>query len=61
MRIENIKKIKLTADEGMMLTNGTSVCKVAFLAKGDSESNWNEIPEEEAKKIIENESGEENE
>lgn len=39
---------KLTASEGMTLTNGEAYGKQVFLGSGDSASNWREIPDAEA-------------
>ena len=48
---ENITLTKLTASEGMTLTNGEVLTKELYLGKGDSVENWNEITDEEAEKI----------
>ena len=39
---------KLTASEGMTLTNGEAYGKQVFLGNGDSASNWREITDAEA-------------
>lgn len=44
---ETIELIKLTASEGMILTNGENFARVAFIGSGDSPDNWREITEEE--------------
>lgn len=49
----------LTADDGMKLTNGTSFGSVVYLGANDSESNWYEITEAEAEKLMEGENDEE--
>ena len=43
---------RISADEGMILTNGQAYGRVIHLGKEDSASNWHEITEEEYKKII---------
>jgi hypothetical protein len=43
----------LKADEGMTLTNGEAFGKVIYLGKNDSVDNWQEITDEEAKKLQE--------
>ena len=48
-----IELTKITASNGMMLTNGETFSKEVFLGVNDSPDNWHEIPEEEYKKIIE--------
>lgn len=42
----------LTAENGMKLTNGTSFGSVVCLGVNDSESNWHEITEAEAEKLM---------
>ena len=37
----------LYADEGMMLTDGTTYGKVVYLAEGESADAWREVPESE--------------
>lgn len=44
-------QIILTADEGMVLTDGKSFGKVVYLGKNDSQDNWHEITEEHAKAL----------
>ena len=53
MKQETITRIKLTASEGMTLTNGTTFGKEVYLGTGDSADNWTEITDAEAKKIQE--------
>lgn len=48
MTTEHITRVKLTAAEGMMLTNGDTFGKAVYLAPGDSLNNWQEISEAEA-------------
>lgn len=45
-----IELIKLTADEGMTLTNGEIFSKSVYLGCNDSPDNWREITDEEAEK-----------
>ena len=57
MQIEVISRTKLTASEGMVLTNGTVYGTVIFLAEG-VENNYYEITEAEyQQKIAEAENG----
>ena len=51
MITETITRIKLTASEGMILTNGSEYGRVVFLAN-DVENNWYEITEDEYDKIL---------
>ena len=53
MKQETITRIKLTAADGMMLTNGEAYGKAVYLGTGDSPDNWYEITEQEYKKIME--------
>lgn len=46
-----IKIKKLTAAEGMTLTNGEAFGKEIYLGKNDSADNWHEIPDEEAERL----------
>lgn len=50
-----IKIIKLTASDGMVLTNGETYGKEIYLGKFDSADNWHEITEAEAQEIMESE------
>lgn len=43
-----VKIRKLTAAEGMTLTNGEAFGKEVYLGKNDSPKNWAEITDEEA-------------
>ena len=46
---------KITADEGMWLTNGETYSKEVYLGKYDKVENWHEITEEEYRSIMEQE------
>ena len=47
MTTENIQLIKLTAADGMVLTDGTSYGKEVYLGINDTADRWAEIPESE--------------
>lgn len=47
MTTENIQLIKLTAADGMVLTDGTSYGKEVYLGANDSAERWSEILESE--------------
>ena len=47
MTTENIQLIKLTAADGMVLTDGTSYGKEVYLGMNDTVDRWSEIPESE--------------
>ena len=50
--IETIIEIKkLTASDGMTLTNGEAFSKEIYLGKNDSVDNWHEITDAEAERI----------
>lgn len=51
MKQETITRIKLTAAEGMTLTNGEAFGKEVYLGSGDAADNWTEITDEEAAKL----------
>lgn len=53
MKKETITRIKLTASEGHVLTNGESFGKIVYLASGDEGDGWYEITEAEYEKIKE--------
>ena len=58
MKITTIELKKITAGEGMVLTNGETYSSVGgevYLGKNDVPENWHEITEEEYNKIIESE------
>lgn len=52
MTKDTITTIKLTAAEGMILTDGTTYGRVIFLAEGRSEENFFEITNEEYERIL---------
>ena len=56
MKKETITRIKLTASEGHVLTNGENYGKVVYLAQGDDGEKWYEITEEEYNEILAKES-----
>lgn len=50
MKIETIELRKMTANQGMVLTNGEAYSSVGgsvYLGKNDKPENWHEITEEE--------------
>ena len=47
MITESIELIKLTASEGMVLTNGEAYGKEIYLGCNDSPDNWSEITDAE--------------
>ena len=47
-----IKIKKLTASDGMVLTNGETYGKEIYLGKYDSAENWHEITDAEAEKMF---------
>ena len=53
MEITIVEIRKITANEGMVLTNGESFSKEVYLGKFDSPDNWHEITEEEYNAIKE--------
>ena len=58
MKKEIITRIKITASEGMVLTNGTTYGTVIFLAEGQTGDEYYEITETEYKEILAKESPE---
>ena len=52
MKKESIELIKLTASEGMYLTDGASYGQEVYLGIQDSQDNWREVPEEEYKEFL---------
>ena len=53
MKIETIKQIILTADEGMYLTNGETYGKTVVLPESADQSVWYEITEQEYNELQE--------
>ena len=51
MEVTTIELRKLTAAEGMTLTNGEAFGKEIYLGCNDSPANWHEIPDEEAERL----------
>ena len=49
-----IKITKLTASDGMVLTDGETFAKEIYLGKNDRPDNWHEITEAEAQEMMEN-------
>ena len=47
-----MERIKLTAAEGYVLTNGDAYGKEIFLGTGDSAENWHEITDAEYEAIL---------
>ena len=52
MKREAITHIKLTADEGMKLTNGNHFCDEIHIADEADEKSWHEITKEEYEAIL---------
>ena len=52
MKMTTIELRKLTASDGMVLTNGEAFGKEIYLGVNDSADNWHEITEEEYNKIF---------
>ena len=57
MNLTTIELRKLTATEGMTLTNGEAFGKEIYLGKNDSPDNWREISDQEAESLKEEEEG----
>lgn len=53
MKKETITRIKLTASEGHILTDGENYGKVVYLASGDDGDKWHEISDREYQKRME--------
>ena len=51
MKQETITRIKLTAAEGMTLTNGETFGREVYLGTGDTAQNWTEITAAEAERL----------
>jgi hypothetical protein len=56
-----IKLTKLTASDGMILTNGDAYGKEIYLGCNDSPNNWHEITEEKYENILKESENEHNE
>lgn len=56
MTTETITRIKLTASEGMVLTDGENYGKEVFLAEDADAGAWHEITQEEYDELTEQES-----
>lgn len=52
MNKETITRIKLTASEGHILTDGEGFGRIVYLAQGDEGDKWYEITDKEYKKIM---------
>ena len=52
MQKTTIELIKLTATEGMVLTNGQAYGKEIYLGCNDKEENWHEITDAEYEAIL---------
>ena len=52
MKISTIELRKLTANDGMVLTNGEAYGKEIYLGKNDSPENWHEITDAEYEAIL---------
>lgn len=50
---EYITRTKITASDGMVLTNGTNYGKIIFLSETESPFQYYEIPESEYQEILE--------
>lgn len=51
MTKETVEITKLTASEGMTLTNGEAFGKTIFLGVNDNPENWHEITDAEAEEL----------
>ena len=52
MKMTTIELRKLTASDGMVLTNGEAFGKEIYLGVNDSADNWHEITEDEYNNIL---------
>lgn len=59
MKTENITMVKLTASDGMVLTDGESYGKEVYLGVNDTADRWSEIPEADVPKQDESDMTEE--
>ena len=55
MKMTTIELRKITASEGMVLTNGEVYSKEVYLGCNDNPDNWHEITEEEYEEILQQE------
>lgn len=55
MEKTKIELIKITASEGMVLTNGDTYSKEIYLGVNDSVENWHEITDAEYEEIMKDE------
>lgn len=55
MEKTKIELIKITASEGMVLTNGDTYSKEVYLGVNDSVDNWHEITDAEYEEIMKEE------
>lgn len=55
MEKTKIELIKITASEGMVLTNGDTYSKEIYLGANDSVENWHEITDAEYEEIMKDE------
>lgn len=53
MKKETITRIKLTASEGHILTDGENYGRIVYLASGDEGEKWYEITADEYQRILE--------
>ena len=60
MKKETIVRIKLTASEGHILTNGKEYGKIVYLASGDEGADWWEISDYEYQRVMEERESEDN-
>jgi hypothetical protein len=58
MKTETITRIKLTASDGMTLTNGEAFGKEIYLGSSDDAENWYEITDKMAEEIQKAKEGE---
>jgi hypothetical protein len=58
MKQETITRIKLTANDGYILTNGEVYGKEIYLGVNDSPDNWHEITDEEYAEVLKAEESE---